>query len=255
MKLLRSIALAFSMFSRLPAPRVAWDEENRRYLICALPLVGAVIGLSLWLWAWLGEIVDFGLFLRAAGFTLLPVAITGGIHLDGFGDTLDALASRAEPARKREILKDPRAGIFAVIGITAYLLLYFALCTELSPNTVTLLLLGLLHILSRICCALSVVTFPANSGKGLLQALKTPVGPKGAAIFLYGLLLLCAAAMILLDWRAAGAMLAAAIGGTLYVQRMSQRQFGGMSGDLAGYLLQLGELSMLAALVIIGKLV
>ncbi|NLA05846.1 MAG: adenosylcobinamide-GDP ribazoletransferase, partial [Firmicutes bacterium] len=53
----------------------------------------------------------------------------------------------------------------------------------------------------------------------------------------------------------AGAMLAAAIGGTLYVQRMSQRQFGGMSGDLAGYLLQLGELSMLAALVIIGKLV
>ena len=62
------------------------------------------------------KVLGCGLFLQAAGFTLLPVVVTGGIHLDGFGDTLDALASHAEPERKREILKDPRAGIFAVIG-------------------------------------------------------------------------------------------------------------------------------------------
>ena len=39
MKLLRSIALAFSMFSRLPVPKVDWNEENMRYMICALPPV------------------------------------------------------------------------------------------------------------------------------------------------------------------------------------------------------------------------
>ena len=255
MKLLRSIALAFSMFSRLPVPKVAWNEENMRYMICALPLVGAVIGLCLWLWAWLMKVLGCGLFLQAAGFTLLPVVVTGGIHLDGFGDTLDALASHAEPERKREILKDPRAGIFAVIGVAAYLLLYFALCTELPPDTNTLLLLGLLHVLSRVWCALSVVTFQASSGKGLLKTLKAPADGKRAAVFLYGLLMLCAAAMLLLNWRAAAAMLVTVLGCALYVLVMSRRQFGGMSGDLAGYLLQLGELSMLAVLVLIRKVV
>jgi len=39
MKLLRPIVLAFSVFSRIPVPEVAWDEENMRYMICALPLV------------------------------------------------------------------------------------------------------------------------------------------------------------------------------------------------------------------------
>ena len=142
-----------------------------------------------------------------------------------------------------------------MIGVAAYLLLYFALCTELPPDTNTLLFLGLIHILSRVWCALSVVTFKASSEKGLLKTLKDPADRKQAALFLYGLFTLCAAAMLLLNWRAAAAMLAAVLGCALYVLVMSRRQFGGMSGDLAGYLLQLSEISMLAALVLIGKVV
>ncbi len=255
MKLLRSIVLAFSMFSRLPMPKVAWNKENMRYVICVLPLVGAIIGLCLWLWAWLMRTLGCGLFLQAAGFTLLPIVITGGIHLDGFGDTLDALASHAEPARKREILKDPRAGTFAVIGIATYLLLYFGLCTELLPDKNTLLLLGLMHVLSRIWCALAVVCFPASTREGLLKTVKDPVDGKRATVVLFGLFILCIAAMLAVDWTAGAAMQVAALGCALYVLVMSRQQFGGMSGDLAGYLLQLGELSMLAALILIGKVV
>ena len=253
MKLLRSIALAFALFSRLPVPGAVWDEENRRGAICALPLVGVIIGSGIWLWAWLMKVLGCGTVLQAAGFTLLPLAVTGGIHLDGFGDTIDALASQASPERKREILKDPRAGIFAVIGVAGYLLLYFALCTELPSTTGALLLLGLIHIQSRVWCALAVVTFRSSGEAGLLQAMKAPAGGKGAAGFLIGLLILCTAAMLLLDRWAAAAVPAAGAGCALYVLVMSRRQFGGMSGDLAGYLLQLGELSMLAALVLVGK--
>ncbi len=255
MKLLRSVALALAMFSRLPVPKVAWNEENMRYAICVLPLVGAVVGLCLWFWAWLGKALGLGSFLLAAGLTLLPVAVTGGIHLDGFGDTIDALASHAEPARKREILKDPRCGTFAVIGLCAYLLLYFALCTELTPDADTLLLLGSMHLLSRVWCAISVVCFQAGSGRGLLYTFKGSADEKRSAVFLFGLLTLCAAAMLLVDWRAGAAMLLASFAGALYVLLMSRRQFGGMSGDLAGFLLQLGEISMLAALVLIRNVV
>ena len=50
MNILRSIVMAFCMFSRIPMPNVEWKNENMRYMLCAFPLVGAVIGLILWLW-------------------------------------------------------------------------------------------------------------------------------------------------------------------------------------------------------------
>jgi adenosylcobinamide-GDP ribazoletransferase len=53
MTFLRSIVVAFSMFSRIPMPKVDWKPENMRYALAAFPLVGCVIGLALWGWAWL----------------------------------------------------------------------------------------------------------------------------------------------------------------------------------------------------------
>ena len=41
--ILRSAAMAFQMFSVVPMPRVEWKKENMRYMLCCLPLVGAVI--------------------------------------------------------------------------------------------------------------------------------------------------------------------------------------------------------------------
>ena len=107
MGVIRAIVIAFSMFSALPMPRVEWKEKNMRWSLCAFPLVGAVIGGVCWFWVWLCGLLAFPAVLQAAGLCAVPVLLTGGIHLDGFADTHDALASHAEPARRREILKDP----------------------------------------------------------------------------------------------------------------------------------------------------
>ena len=50
MRILKSLCLAFSMYSKIPMPNVYWNKENMRYVICFLPLVGAVIGGILMLW-------------------------------------------------------------------------------------------------------------------------------------------------------------------------------------------------------------
>ena len=39
-----SLVIAFSMYSKIPMPRVEWTEENRKYAICFFPLVGLVTG-------------------------------------------------------------------------------------------------------------------------------------------------------------------------------------------------------------------
>ena len=44
--LLASCAIAFSTYSRLPMPQVAWSERNMRYLLAFFALVGAAVGLA-----------------------------------------------------------------------------------------------------------------------------------------------------------------------------------------------------------------
>ena len=92
---LETILVAFAMFSAIPLPRVDWNGRNMRYALCAFPLVGAVCGGLWWGWAWVCGWLGAPELLRGAGFCLIPALVTGGIHLDGYCDTVDALASRS----------------------------------------------------------------------------------------------------------------------------------------------------------------
>ena len=84
-----TIGVAFAMFSALPVPKIEWNERNMRYAMAAFPLIGTVIG-ALWCVCGLMPLPEMA---KAAGFCLIPVAVTGGIHLDGYADTSDALSS------------------------------------------------------------------------------------------------------------------------------------------------------------------
>ena len=125
---LQTIAVAFAMFSALPVPQFAWNQKNMRYAMCAFPLIGAVIG---GLWCLCGAL-PLPMPAKAAGFCLIPVWVTGGIHLDGYADTCDALSSYGDREKKLEILKDPHCGAFAVIRLCSYFAAYLALCLALG---------------------------------------------------------------------------------------------------------------------------
>ena len=42
MRVIRSLFIAFSTYSRIPVPQVDWSDENRKYSMCFFPLIGAV---------------------------------------------------------------------------------------------------------------------------------------------------------------------------------------------------------------------
>ena len=90
-KVWNSFLISFAMFSKIPVPRADWDKENMKYMICFFPAIGVIIGLLEWGYGWVAMKLDFGSLMRAAGFVLIPLIVTGGIHLDGFLDTVDAL--------------------------------------------------------------------------------------------------------------------------------------------------------------------
>ena len=251
MTLLRSIAMAFACFSAIPMPRVEWGGRNMRYMMVALPVVGAVVGGLYLLWWRLCDAVGFGQVMRGAGLTLLPLAVTGGIHLDGFADVVDAQSSHAEPARKREILKDPHVGAFAVMGIVCYLLATFACACELSARMVGLL--ACVPVVSRCLCGLATMTWRASGTGGMLGAVRSSARVGVVCGVLGTVLAAASAGMLVLDARVGAVALAA--GGLAYVWtwRLSSRQFGGMSGDIAGFCLQMIELAMLVGLTVGGR--
>ena len=254
MSVIRSVVIAFSMFSRIPMPKVEWEAKNMRYALAMLPLVGCVIGAVVFGWGMFSNWLSFGAPLFAAGVTLLPLLITGGIHMDGFCDTVDALSSHASPERKREILKDSHVGAFAVIATGAYLLAYFALCTELPRDWNNLLLVCLIPVAARAVSGFVSISAELD-GSGLLHAMRDAAQHTAVGIALsvwFGLFVVFVVAFAPV---AGMAMTAAAAVCAVTVSRMSKKQFGSMSGDLSGYLLRISELAMLAALVSVQKVV
>ncbi len=245
---LRSAAMAFSMFSIVPMPRVEWKKENMRYMLACLPLVGIIIAAALYLWMLLSRALGFGSVLYAAGLTLLPVLLSGGIHLDGFCDTADALSSHAAPERKREILKDSHTGAFAILYAVFWFVLELALCAELAQSQSAALCAGVLQIFSRALGAFASVVLPGSGSTGLLAAFRG-AAEKRAAWVLGVWMLLCAAALCALSLPGGVAATASAALCFTYLRRMAAREFGGMSGDLAGFLITLSQPVMLLGYV------
>ena len=244
MRYLRAVSMAFSMYSRLPMPWVRWSDDCRAWVLCAFPLVGAVLGLLLLAWSALADLLTLTPQLRAAGAVLLPLAYTGGIHMDGFCDTCDALSSHQSRERKLEILKDSHTGAFAIICCGLYLLVFFAAWCEAAPAGGAALALALGPAFSRSLSGLFAVTLPNARGTGLLATFTGPMDAVKARGVLAAWAVLTGGAMVAADVRTGLAALAGAGLACVYYVVTARRQFGGVTGDLAGFFLQLCELGM-----------
>ena len=241
MILLQTIAVAFAMFSAVPVPQFEWNEKNMRYAMCAFPLVGLLCGA---LWCLCGAL-PLPAMAKAAGFCLLPVWVTGGIHLDGYADTCDARSSYGDREKKLNILKDPHCGAFAVIRLCSYFVAYFALCCCLTYTPRVGLLWTLALVLERALSGLAVASFPLAKNTGLAHTFATAADRQTVRNVLLALTVCLSLALLVLG---GGALVLAALVLFGRYRVVSDREFGGITGDLAGWFLQTAELWMLAAL-------
>ena len=248
MSIINSFFIALSMYSRIPVPRVDWKKENMRYAMCFFPMIGVVIGAVMYLAGWLLDKTSVGGLFRGVVFTLIPIIITGGIHMDGFMYTMDALGSWGEREKKLEILKDSHAGAFAILGMGCYLMWSVAVWSELPAEV--LRVCGVSFVLSRALSGFSVVTFPAARNSGLLKMFQDGAQKKVVRITMW---LYVAAAVIMMAVMNARAMTGAVTGvmiAFLYYIVVSRKQFGGVTGDLAGFFLETAELAMFTGILV-----
>ena len=256
MRLFRSLCTCFLMYSRIPAPKVEWKDENMAYAMAFFPLIGLIEGVLLLLWYLFCRWLSIGPLFFAAGAVGLPVAVNGGIHLDGFCDCADALASHQTRERKLEIMKDSSAGAFAVISCAVYLLLLFAAWGEeyLVMGRRIMGALALVPVLSRALSGFAVVTFRSARTGGLLATFSKAADTKRVRAVMVLWFVLAGAGAVLLSPLAGAALLVGALATFGFYRVSAYRQFGGITGDTAGWFLQLCELVALAAALLAGKL-
>lgn len=252
MTVLRAIAVAFAQYSRIPMPRFEWKDEDMRYSIAAFPLVGAVIGLlfyglfrgAVWL-----ELPDMATALL---LTAVPLIVTGGFHVDGFMDVADALSSYKTREEKLAILKDPHIGAFAVIRLAICGLIYIAsLIIVLSSALFDGLMAGIAagFALSRCLSALSVLTFKSAKKEGMLyyEATSAAGGRKVNLLIAALLALVSAGIMTYCAWPTGGLLGSAAVFSFVWYKYLSYKEFGGITGDTAGYFVVVCETAVTAA--------
>lgn len=244
--------IAFSMYSKIPMPKTDWNKKSMKYALCFFPVVGIAILILTILWNYFSINFQVGDIMHTAILVVIPILITGGIHLDGFLDTMDALSSYQPTEKKLEILKDPHTGAFAIISAVTYFIIYFGVWSEVQGKALIILSIG--FILSRALSGLSIVTFPCAKNSGLAATFSDSAEKNRVKYTMIGYIFICTFIMLFINVLLGGICVITALLVFIYYKVMSKKNFGGITGDLAGYFLQMCELLMALSVVVIEKI-
>ena len=245
---LTAFFMAWGMFLSIPCPCKIWDETARPWQLVYLPPVGLLVGAIWALAAYLAGLWSALPALFAAGLTALPFFLTGFIHLDGFMDCCDAILSRRELAARQKILKDSHVGSFAVVCTIFLMLASYAAFLSLDLRRVWqgLVLIPVFSRFASSFCVFSCRPMQTSQYASGFEAAKN----RRQLIALAVLNVLAAAlGLLLLDgvWFTLSAIGTEAF--SLLFSRQARRNLGGMSGDISGFSLTLGELAGLFLLL------
>lgn len=222
-----------------------WSAERFGRSVVYFPLVGAVIGAllagSYWLLAVYLPMVHFAFPPHALAAFLVGahILITGGLHCDGFMDTMDGIFSGRTRERMLEIMKDSRVGANGVTAFVLFILLKWSLLRDVSAARLPAVLF-LMPVIGRLVMVIGITSFPYARQDGMGKAFaqyagKTALAAAGVytvvlvSFFGMATLLLCLAAV------------AAGLGIAVYISR----QLGGLTGDTYGAITELTELVVL----------
>lgn len=220
-------------------PETTWTPANFTKSVPYFPLVGAVIGLVLagfyeLAYGWLPASI------LATMLVISSIVLTGGLHCDGFMDSIDGLFSGRSTDRMLEIMKDSRVGANGVVAFVCLTLLKWSIFFEAS-NVVLSQLLFAAPIAGRLAMVSVILVFPYARPQGIGKAFAD-----FSSVKLYGLSLCSGLFMfIMLDWFVGLAALIGIILGLLFA-RFACGRLGGVTGDIYGAVTELTELSLYA---------
>ena len=238
---LLALASACSYFTVVPLGPLAAGPAPDAFALSYLPLVGAFVGAIAGTVGWFASLHVPHVVAAIAAWAC-AVALTGAIHVDGFLDSCDGLLVTASVERRLEILRDPRHGTFAVVGM-AMLAAFWVAALAAIPPTHWIAFMAFSGTLARAAAVANAWRFPYARAGAVTRAFESR--PNILVMALVFAALVAAA-------RALGpAAVASLVGALLFAQLAgwwaSRRLGGGLTGDVYGAIVVVTEVLVLLA--------
>jgi len=232
--------IALQFLTRIQiSPNLVVDERTFGKSMIYFPVVGLLIGIILAGTHYLLSFL-FTPLITAVFLVWLEVAISGGLHLDGYMDTMDGIYSGRSRERILEIMRDSRVGAHSVIALACLFIFKLAFLADYPADLLTPVLI-LMPMLSRLTQLIGVTCFPYVRETGLAKNFNDYLSKKdlGLAGLISLIICLLVGGWLGLIFFAVTFLIAFTLG------KYITGKVGGLTGDVYGAITELSEVLLL----------
>ena len=228
----KGFALAVSMLTIIPFFKVHdFFKGINGYAVMSYPLIGFLLGLILYATHTILTPYFTPLHVGIIVFVLW-VVLTGGLHLDGFSDTIDGLFVNKE--RSLEVMKDPNTGGMGMIFTVTFLILKASSIASLEA----FYLLPIVLMLSRLNAVLAIYNYPYTSKNGIATLAKEELTKTQLVIAVFY-------SVIFTIIFSSSSLILTALIILWLIKKFFIKRYGGFTGDIYGFSIEVSELFLL----------
>jgi adenosylcobinamide-GDP ribazoletransferase len=245
LRLIKQILWLIQFLTTIPLKlTISMEPEDFGRSLAYAPLIGLLLGgilaASFYILRFLFPIMISSLFL-----CIIYVFLTGGLHLDGLGDTADGLFSHRPKERILEIMKDSRVGTNAVLAVIFVILSYIFLIMQIPTKALGLIVL--MPVIGRMALPLAAGLEKYARQNGLGLHFINFCGPKEIII---GLTITSAISFLILGIK--GLLIVLSIGILIsFITKLLAAKIDGITGDILGAVCELAQLFYLVLIYLI----
>lgn len=244
MKYIKDFLLMFQFFTRIPINMsLPCESKNFRDGSAFFSLMGLIIGLiQLGVYELMARFLPVN--VTAAFIIVTAILVTGGLHIDGLGDTCDGFFALKGSDKIIEIMKDSRIGTFACVAIVLDLLVKFSAYGEvLAKGSPMLIVLAPMYGRFSISMLAAMAKPAKPNGSGNLFIRNT-----GMVQICFNILTTVGVSLWLAGIKSTAILVAGAMIVTLLFNKFCVHKMNGITGDSFGANNELVEILTLVIL-------
>ncbi len=234
--MLKGFSLAISMLTIIPFFKIHnFSKGINGYAAMFYPLIGFLIGSLLW---GIFLILDTTLAPTHIGIIIfsLWVLITGALHVDGLSDTIDGLF--VDKRKALEVMKDSHVGGMGMVFSVVFLILKASTLAVFDA----FYLLPIILMYSRFNALLAIFFFPYISENGMGTFIKKEVK------FIHVLIAFCYVLLLSINFIE---LFIISLVILFLIKLFFIKRYGGFSGDIYGFTIEISELVLLNAVLLL----